>query len=331
MHIELLYIIIAIALIFDFINGFHDSANSIATVVSTKVLTPLQAVLWAGAFNFIAYWIFELKVADTVAKTVKPDFITLDVVLAGLLAAITWNLFTWWKGIPSSSSHTLIGGFAGAGIANASGFGAVDIGKIMPTIYFIFLAPFVGMIMSTIIHVITINICKRANPSKVDNVFRKLQLVSSAAFSLGHGGGDAQKTIGIISAAMLSQHYFTGDIKNVPSWVPVICYASMGLGTMFGGWRIVKTMGQKVTKLRPFEGFSAETAGALTLFMTTYFKIPVSTTHTITGSIVGVGAIKRLSAVKWGVTRNLLVAWLLTIPVSALLAAGIFWIVSHAH
>ena len=322
-----LIVIIVLALAFDFINGFHDSANSIATVVSTKVLTPLQAVLWAAFFNFIAYWIFELKVADTVAKTVKPDFITTEVVLAGIIAAIIWNLLTWWKGIPSSSSHTLIGGFAGAGIAHAGGFGAVEISKIMPMIYFIVLAPLIGMIISITIHLITMQISKRANPSKVDNIFRRLQLVSSAMFSLGHGGGDAQKTIGIIAAAMLSQNMID-DIKSIPEWVPLACYATMAFGTMAGGWRIVKTMGQKITKLRPFEGFSAETAGALTLFATTYFKIPVSTTHTITGSIVGVGLLKRISAVKWGVTRDLLIAWVLTIPVSALLAAAIFWILN---
>jgi len=321
----LLIFIIIIALLFDFINGFHDAANSIATVVSTKVLTPFQAVVWAAAFNFLAYWVFELKVADTVAKTVKTEYITLTVVCAGIIAAIIWNLFTWWKGIPSSSSHTLIGGFAGAGLANAGGFDGVNIAKIMPTVYFIVLAPLIGMIVSTIIYVITLNISKRTTPSKVDKIFRRLQLVSSAAFSLGHGGSDAQKVIGIIAAAMLSQGLIS-DIKHIPEWVPMACYTSIALGTMFGGWRIVKTMGQKVTKLRPFEGFSAETAGALTLFGTQHFKIPVSTTHTITGSIIGVGAVKRVSAVRWGVTRDLMVAWILTIPVSAGLAALIFYL-----
>jgi PiT family inorganic phosphate transporter len=323
-----LLVIIILALAFDFINGFHDAANSIATVVSTKVLTPFQAVIWAAAFNFIAYWVFELKVADTVAKTVHTEFITLTVVFSGLIAAIIWNLFTWWKGIPSSSSHTLIGGFAGAGIANAGGFDGVNIGKVMPVIYFIALAPIIGMIMSTIIHIITMNICRRVNPSKVDRIFRRLQLISSAAFSLGHGGSDAQKVIGIIGAAMLSQGLI-GDIKHIPEWVPFACYTSIALGTIFGGWRIVKTMGQKVTKLHPFEGFSAETAGALTLFGTQHFKIPVSTTHTITGSIIGVGAAKRVSAVRWGVTRDLLVAWILTIPVSAALAGLVFYVMKQ--
>ena len=325
MFTTFLIVIIVLALIFDFINGFHDAANSIATVVSTKVLTPFQAVLWAAFFNFLAYWVFELKVADTVAKTVKPEYITLSVVFSGLIAAITWNLLTWWKGIPSSSSHTLIGGFAGAGIANAGAMDGVNIVKIMPTVYFIVLAPIIGMLVSGIIYIITLNICRKLKPSKVDSVFRKLQLLSSAAFSLGHGGSDAQKVIGIIAAALLSQGII-GDIKHIPEWVPMACYTSIALGTIFGGWRIVKTMGQRVTKLTPFEGFSAETAGALTLFGTQHYKIPVSTTHTITGSIIGVGAVKRVAAVRWGVTRDLLIAWILTIPVSALIAALVFYV-----
>ncbi len=316
-------VVIILALIFDFINGFHDAANSIATVVSTKVLTPLQAVIWAAAFNFAAYWLFELKVADTIAKTVRAEHVTLGVVFSGLIAAIFWNLLTWWKGIPSSSSHTLIGGFAGAGIANAGSFDAIQYSKVMPTVYFIILAPVIGMLVAIIVHLISMNVVKRMNPSKVDKVFRRLQLVSSAAYSLGHGGNDAQKVMGIIAAAMLSQGLI-GDIKELPTWVPLSCYACIAAGTLFGGWRIVKTMGQKITKLRPFEGFSAETAGALTLFGTQNFKIPVSTTHTITGSIVGVGLTKRVSAVHWGVTIKLIWAWVLTIPVSALLAMGIF-------
>ncbi len=320
-----LIIVIILALIFDFINGFHDAANSIATVVSTKVLSPLAAVLWAAMFNFIAYWIFELKVADTVSKTVKPEFVTLTVVCAGLLAAIIWNLFTWWKGIPSSSSHTLIGGFAGAGIAAAGSFGCIEYSKVMPTIYFIVLAPVVGMILSYVISVITLHVVKHSNPSKVDKRFRRLQLVSSAAYSLGHGGNDAQKVMGIIAAAMMSQGLIE-DTKHIPGWVPLACYSVIALGTLSGGWRIVKTMGQKITKLSPFEGFAAETAGAITLFGTQHFKIPVSTTHTITGSIVGVGLTKRISAVRWGVTLQLIWAWVLTIPVSAALAAIIFYI-----
>ena len=320
-----LVIIIVLAVIFDLINGFHDAANSIATVVSTKVLSPLTAVLWAAMFNFIAYWIFELKVADTVAKTVKPEFVTLTVVFSGLVAAIIWNLFTWWRGIPSSSSHTLIGGFAGAGIAGAGGFGAVEYDKVMPTVYFIVLAPVIGMILSYIISLITMHIVKRTNPLKVDKVFRRLQLVSSAAYSLGHGGNDAQKVMGIIAAALISQGVIA-DLHSLPEWVPLTCYSAIALGTMLGGWRIVKTMGQKITKLSPFEGFSAETAGAITLFTAQHFKIPVSTTHTITGSIIGTGIVKRVSAVRWGVTINLIWAWVLTIPVTGLLAALIFYL-----
>ena len=324
----MLIIVIVMALIFDFINGFHDAANSIATVVSTQVLSPAAAVVWAAMFNFIAYWVFELKVADTVAKTVRPENITLIVVMAGLLASIFWNLLTWWYGIPSSSSHTLIGGFAGAGIAHAGGFDAVQYDKIMPTVYFIVLAPVLGMIMSYFISVLTLHIAKNSNPSKVDRIFRRLQLVSSAAYSLGHGGNDAQKVMGIIAAAMISQHYIA-DMTELPGWVPLACYTAIAAGTMIGGWKIVKTMGQKVTKLTPFEGFSAETAGALTLFGAQHFKIPVSTTHTITGSIVGVGLTKRISAVRWGVTLQLVWAWILTIPISAGLA-GLFLYILEA-
>lgn len=319
----LLIVIIVLALIFDFINGFHDAANSIATVVSTKVLSPLSAVIWAATFNFIAYWMFELKVADTVAKTVKAEYITLIVVFAGLIAAIIWNLLTWWWGIPSSSSHTLIGSFAGAGIANAGQLHAVQLDKIMPVIYFIVLAPVIGMLMSYVISVITINIVQKSNPSKVDRIFRRLQLLSSAAYSLGHGGNDAQKVMGIIAAAMVSTGLIA-DTAGLPEWVPFACYTAIACGTLFGGWKIVKTMGQRVTKLTPFEGFSAETAGAITLFGTQHFKIPVSTTHTITGCIIGVGVTKRVSAVRWGVTIELIWAWVLTIPVSALMAALIF-------
>ena len=311
---QLITLVIILALIFDFINGFHDAANSIATVVSTKVLSPLTAVIWAAAFNFLAYWIFELKVADTVAKTVNKENATLLVVLSGVIAAIIWNLATWWGGIPSSSSHTLIGSFAGAGIANAGSFSAVQYDKVMPTVYFIVLAPLIGLFMAYL------------NPSKVDIVFRRLQLLSSAAYSLGHGGNDAQKVMGIIAAAMVSQGII-GDIKELPEWVPLACYTAIAAGTLIGGWKIVKTMGQKITKLSPFEGISAETAGALTLFGTQHFKIPVSTTHTITGAIIGVGVTKRVSAVRWGVTIQLIWAWILTIPVSGLLAAGIFYLI----
>ena len=320
------FVVIVLALIFDFINGFHDAANSIATVVSTKVLSPLSAVLWAAMFNFLAYWLFELKVADTVAKTVKTEYITIIVVFSGLIAAIIWNLATWWWGIPSSSSHTLIGSFAGAGIANAGNLHAVQMDKVAPTLYFIFLAPFIGMILSFIISIITMRLAKHSNPSKVDRIFRRLQLFSSAAYSLGHGGNDAQKVMGIIAAAMVSQGMIH-ETKELPGWVPLACYSAIAAGTLIGGWRIVKTMGQKITKLSPFEGFSAETAGAITLFGAQHYKIPVSTTHTITGSIIGAGITKRISAVRWGVTIELIWAWILTIPVSALLAAGVFYLI----
>lgn len=322
-----LIIIIILALIFDFINGFHDAANSIATVVSTRVLTPLFAVFWAAAFNFIAYWIFsEHHVGDTIAKTVKTEGSTLLVICAGLISAIIWNLATWWYAIPSSSSHALIGGFAGAAIAFA-GFDVIRFEKIIPIVCFIFLAPLIGMIISYIVSIITILICKRFKPSKVDNIFRKMQLFSAAAYSLGHGGNDAQKVMGIIGAALIAGNIIP-DFKSLPEWVPLACYSAISIGTILGGWRIVKTMGQKVTKLSPFEGFSAETAGAITLFSTGFLGIPVSTTHTITGSIVGVGIIKRVSAVRWGITFNLIWAWIITIPITLILAACIFWLLN---
>jgi inorganic phosphate transporter, PiT family len=348
-----LIVIIILALIFDLINGFHDAANSIATVVSTKVLTPFQAVVWAAFFNVVAFWISEMKIADTVAKTVKTESITLEVIFAGLIAAIAWNLLTWWFGIPSSSSHTLIGGFAGAAVAHTGSFTVIAQDKILKTFLFIFAAPLVGMIVAYIITVLIVNICRKANPYKADRWFKRLQLVSSALFSIGHGANDSQKVIGIISAALMvyiAQSGASGEaipawanvqqtigdngkmaISHVPNWVPIACYSAIGLGTMMGGWKIVKTMGTKITKVTPLEGVSAETAGALTLFMTEKLGIPVSTTHTITGSIIGVGLTKRVSAVRWGVTVNLLWAWILTIPVSALLAAGVYFIVRLVH
>ncbi len=328
----MLVVIIVLALAFDFVNGFHDAANSIATVVSTRVLTPLQAVLMAGTLNFVAYFIFELKVADTVAKTVHSEYITLMVVLAGLIAAIIWNLLTWWWGIPSSSSHTLIGGLAGAGIARAGTFDAIANDKIKQIMMFIVLAPLIGMLVAYFISLLMLYITKwlKWGPKRVDKIFRKLQVLSAASFSLMHGGNDAQKVVGLIAAAMLSQGLIT-DMHAIPKWVPFACYLAIGLGTMMGGWRIVKTMGHKVTKLTPFEGFAAETAGAITLWGTGISGIPVSTTHTITGSIIGVGMIKRLSAVRWGVTINLLWAWILTIPVSALMGALFYLIGSQFH
>ena len=369
----LLIVIIVLALVFDYINGFHDAANSIATIVSTKVLTPVQAVIWAAAFNFVAYFIFsDHHVANTVAKTVHEEFITLRVVLAGLIAAITWNLITWWYGIPSSSSHTLIGGFAGAALAGA-GFqiGSINLEKIGIIALFIFLAPLVGMLISVFITLVTliqrlwlrllliavstaitcIFVLKnndlriamalfsivfmvaygvdmtRNQPSaaKTANLYKRLQLLSSAAFSIGHGGNDAQKVMGIIMVAMVASGQ-KESLDDMPAWVPLACYTAIGLGTLSGGWKIVKTMGSRITKVSPLEGVCAESAGAMTLYMTEQMGIPVSTTHTITGAIIGVGATKRVSAVRWGVTVRLLWAWVLTIPVSALLACIAYWI-----
>lgn len=328
-----LVIIIILAFIFDYINGFHDAANSIATIVSTKVLTPFQAVLWAAVFNFAAFFlakhvIGEFKVGNTIAKSVFEQFITLKVIFSGLVAAIIWNLFTWWYGIPSSSSHTLIGGFIGAAVAGAGGsFDVINFAKVLPTIYFIILAPLIGMVVAFVLTVFIINICKKANPFRAENWFKRLQLVSSAALSLGHGSNDAQKVMGIIAAAMVA-HGSIDKITDVPDWVPFSCFCAIALGTMSGGWKIVKTMGTRITKVTPLEGVAAEGAGAITLFLTETLGIPVSTTHTITGAIIGVGATKRLSAVRWGVTVSLLWAWILTIPISALLAAAIYFIVN---
>jgi inorganic phosphate transporter, PiT family len=339
-----LVIIIILALIFDYINGFHDAANSIATIVSTKVLTPFQAVLWAAIFNFAAFFVSkyiigEFKIGNTIAKSVHENFITLDVIFAGLIAAITWNLLTWWFGIPSSSSHTLLGGFMGAALAHAGGISengvhVINYAKVIPTFLFIFAAPLVGMIVAFFITVLIVNICRRANPYKADSWFRRLQLVSSALFSLGHGGNDAQKVMGIIGAAIIFYNkgqgieMSFGEFVNAYVWVPIASFTAIALGTMSGGWKIVKTMGTRITKVTPLEGVSAETAGAATLYLAEHLGIPVSTTHTITGSIIGVGATKRLSAVRWGVTINLLWAWILTIPVSALLAAIVYYIVT---
>jgi PiT family inorganic phosphate transporter len=427
----ILITVIVLALIFDYINGFHDAANSIATVVSTKVLSPFQAVLWAAFFNAVVIFLcqhgllgFKFSVADTVSKIVKTDSIDMWVILAGLIAAIFWNLLTWWAGIPSSSSHTLLGGFAGAAVAK-SGFGALaDVAKIYTTVAFIFLAPLIGMILAYFLTVLIINICKKSNPYRADRWFKRLQLVSSAAFSLGHGSNDAQKVMGIIAAALMvytsglkkenkeipvwadvqkvykydtlycaipdkklnrdtingsvyvygtkddfgkkgkctSKHALAikvsdlekellidgkklygapeakflkleelkpkSEIAHIPEWVTYACFIAIGLGTLSGGWRIIKTMGTKITKVTPLEGVSAESAGALTLYITQYFGIPVSTTHTITGSIIGVGLSKRISAVRWGVTVSLLWAWILTIPISFAVATACYWVIS---
>lgn len=315
-----LYIVIALALIFDFINGFHDSANAIATVVSTKVLSPFAAVMLAAVFNFIAFTVFPLKVATTIGTgVVNPDVINLTVISAALFAAITWNLMTWWWGLPSSSSHTLVGGLVGAAIAS-SGPGSVIVGGVLKIVIFIVIAPLLGMIISFIISAIVLNFTKNYSPFGIDKHFRRLQLLSAAAFSLGHGGNDAQKSMGIIWVALITTGFTTVNDK-IDLWIVLSCQAAIALGTFFGGWRIVKTMGQRITKLKPFEGFCAETAGAITLFGATHFGIPVSTTHTITGSIIGVGARKGASAVKWGVTTKIFWAWILTIPVSGIIGA----------
>ncbi|MFV8323966.1 inorganic phosphate transporter [uncultured Flavobacterium sp.] len=424
MEFTLLIVIIVLALIFDYINGFHDAANAIATVVATKVLTPFQAVVWAAFFNFLAYWVFGFGVADTVAKTANTMDINLVVILAGVIAAIIWNLFTWWQGIPSSSSHTLIGGFAGAAIAHA-GFGVVSWYKegkdggmpsgVLIIVAFIILAPLLGALISYLISIWLLNASKKSIYPKIftaslmiltvwfvesqmiyydqiekprfDSPFwsvafeahnikwflvafiilsistfclifsslnlnqatawlKKMQLLSSAAFSLGHGGNDSQKVMGIIAAAVAVYIHTSGVAQEslpawldvvlpndegafkMPAWIPLACYSAIAAGTLSGGWKIVKTMGSKITKVTSFEGVAAETAGALTLYFTEHFKVPVSTTHTITGSIIGVGLTKRVSAVRWGMTVSLLWAWVLTIPISAILAAIIYYIFS---
>ena len=318
-----LYILIALVLIFDFINGFHDSANSIATVVSTKVLSPIAAVGMAAFFNFIAFLIFPLKVATTMGKgVINPDVINLTVIAAALFAAISWNLLTWWYGLPSSSSHTLVGGLVGAAVASA-GWNSVVFAGVIKIVIFIVVAPLLGMIMSFIISGIVIFLAKNHSPSVIDKHFRRLQLLSAAAFSLGHGGNDAQKSMGIIWVALIVKGFAT-KTDPIALWIVLSCHAAIALGTLTGGWRIVKTMGQKITKLKPFEGFCAETAGALTLFGATHFGIPVSTTHTITGAIIGAGARKGVSAVKWGVTTKIFWAWIFTIPVSALFSFSMY-------
>src|SRR5579872_2374173 len=337
-----LVIIIILALIFDYINGFHDAANSIATIVSTKVLTPFQAVLWAAVFNFAAFFLAkyilkEFKIGNTIAASVDQEFISLEVIFSGLIAAIAWNLLTWWFGIPSSSSHTLLGGFMGAALAHAgalsrNGVDVINYAKVIPIFFFIFLAPLIGMVVGFIITLIILNVCRKANPYRADNWFRRLQLLSSGLLSLGHGSNDAQKVMGIIGAAIIWHERSLGhqlsfrQFIDSHMWVPLASFTAIALGTLSGGWKIVKTMGTRITKVTPLEGVSAETAGAITLFLSDKLGIPVSTTHTITGSIIGVGATKRLSAVRWGVTINLLWAWVLTIPVSALMAAIIYYI-----
>ncbi|MDD2611904.1 MAG: inorganic phosphate transporter [Bacteroidales bacterium] len=342
---SLLIAIIVLALLFDYINGFHDAANSIATIVSTKVLTPFQAVLWAAFWNFVAYFVAkyiigEFGIANTVSKTVFEHYITLPVIFSGIIAAITWNLATWWFGIPSSSSHTLIGGFAGAAIMSTimrngyttSGFESIQGDVILNIALFIILAPAIGMAISSVLTISIQWLFRKTNPHKANAWFKHLQLASSGLFSIGFGLNDSQKVMGIIAAAMIASHSqgFFPEIQNtndLPDWVAFSCFTAISLGTMTGGWKIVKTMGSKITKVTPIEGVAAETAGAITLYLTEFLHIPVSSTHTITGAIMGVGAVKRLSAVRWGVTKTLMVAWILTIPVSALLAALVYFFI----
>lgn len=318
--------LVLLALVFDFMNGFHDAANSIATVVSTGVLRPAQAVVFAAMFNMVAIMVFHLSVAATVGKGIADqNVIDVYVVFGALCGAITWNVITWLYGIPSSSSHALIGGIVGAVIAKA-GSGALVASGIIRTVVFIFVSPLLGFILGSLMMVLVAWICRRTPPSKVDRWFRRLQLFSAGAYSLGHGGNDAQKTIGIIWMLLVATGHVSALDKSPPTWTIVCCYMAIGLGTMFGGWRIVRTMGQKITKLKPVGGFCAETGGALTLFLATALGVPVSTTHTITGAIVGVGSVQRLSAVRWGVAGNIVWAWVLTIPASAFVAAVAYWV-----
>jgi PiT family inorganic phosphate transporter len=322
----LVVLIILVALTFDFLNGFHDAANSIATVVSTRVLSPNKAVAWAAFFNFVAAFVLGTHVAKTIGSgMIDLSVVTREVILAGLLGAIVWNLITWYWGLPVSSSHALIGGYAGAAIAKA-GFGSILLSGWTKTLLFIVLAPLIGLILGFAMMVAVTWIVRRWRPSRVDRQFRKLQLLSAAAYSLGHGGNDAQKTMGIITGLLVASGYLTKF--EVPLWVILLSHAAIALGTLFGGWRIVKTMGTKITKLQPIGGFCAETAGAVTLVGATLAGIPVSTTHTITGAIIGVGSTKRLSAVKWGVAGRIVWAWVLTIPISAAISAVAYYLVS---
>jgi PiT family inorganic phosphate transporter len=314
-------LLVLLALAFDFMNGFHDAANSIATVVSTGVLKPYQAVMWAAFFNVVAISLFELKVAATVGKgIVSPEYMDNHVIFGALLGALMWNIATWYYGIPSSSSHALIGGLIGSTIAKA-GTAPLLVPGILKTAVFIILSPLIGFVLGALIMILVSWIFFRSAPRRVDRWFRRLQLISSALYSVGHGSNDAQKTMGIIWLLLIAAGMSTAG-KQPPTWVVVSCFVAIGLGTLFGGWRIVKTMGQRITKLKPVGGFAAETGGAITLFMASFFGIPVSTTHTITGSIVGVGSATRARAVHWGVAGNIVIAWVLTIPASALMAAA---------
>ena len=318
--------VVFVALCFDFINGFHDAANSVATIVSTRVLSPRSAVIWAAFFNFAALFFFKVHVATTIGKgIVDPAVMGIAVVFAGLMGAIVWDLLTWWWGLPTSSSHALVGGFVGAAVTKA-GFGSLIAGGLTKILIFILIAPSLGLVLGFIIMTLINWICRSSSPSRVDRHFRRLQLLSASLYSLGHGGNYAQKTMGIIAILLFSTGHL-GDKFYVPIWVIVACHLAMGLGTMFGGWRIVKTMGMKVTKLQPVGGFAAETAAAATLFLATFGGIPVSTTHTITGAIMGVGATRRLSAVRWGIINSIIMAWILTIPASAAVASLCYFLI----
>ena len=319
------------ALVFDFINGFHDSANSIATIVSTRVLRPFQAVIWAAWWNFAAVWFFGVHVANAVATWVHADYVTVDVIFAGLLGAIVWDLITWYSGLPSSSSHALLGGFGGAAIVHAGTWnGVLQTAKVISTVEFIVIAPMIGLALGLLFAFTVMWTFRKASPLKIDRWFRVAQLGSAAAYSLGHGTNDAQKTMGIIAALLYAsiwksqQAAFASGNLHFPYWIVLVCNLTIGLGTMAGGWRIVKTMGMKITKLRPYDGVCAELAAAMSLFGAAAMGIPVSTTHTITGAIVGVGAVHRLSAVRWGVARRVVWAWVLTIPCSAAVAAVVY-------
>jgi len=319
-------VLVGMALVFDFMNGFHDAANSIATVVSTGVLKPSTAVVFAAFFNLMALFVFHLSVAATIGKgIVQPGIVDTNVVFGALVGAMFWNVLTWYYGIPSSSSHALIGGIVGAVLAKA-GAGQLIAGGIWKTVLWIFLSPVLGFVLGSLMMVLVSQIFRRSTPARVDRWFRRLQLISAGAYSLGHGGNDAQKTIGIIWMLLIAAGTVATTDKSPPVWVILSCYVAIGMGTMFGGWRIVKTMGQRITKLKPVHGFCAEAGGALTLFIASALGIPVSTTHTITGAIVGVGSTQRASAVRWGVAGNIVLAWIFTIPASAFVAGIAYWV-----
>jgi PiT family inorganic phosphate transporter len=328
LSLTVVVVLVAVALAFDFMNGFHDAANSIATVVSTRVLKPHHAVIWAAVFNFAALFVFQLQVAGTIGRgIVDPGVVDHYVIFGALVGAIAWNLVTWYYGIPSSSSHALIGGLVGATVAKAGAWALIGAG-LLKTVAFIFISPILGFFLAALLMIAVSWIFVRSTPSRVDRWFRRLQLVSAACYSLGHGGNDAQKTMGIILLILITAGHL-GPSDEVPLWVVVSCYVAIALGTAFGGWRIVKTMGQKITKLKPVGGFCAETGGSIMLFVATGLGIPVSTTHTISGAITGVGSVQKFSAVRWGIAGEIVLAWILTIPCTAFIAAVVWWLAQH--